>query len=78
MQSKHKSIPANPLASSQDGLLTKDDIAKLLRLSRRGIEELVRRRVLPVYRISRRCVRFRLSDVLVALDRFKIKEIGRE
>jgi hypothetical protein len=41
-----------------DRLLTKDEVAKRLRLNRRGVEGLVAQRKIPVIRISHRCVRF--------------------
>jgi len=64
-------------AADSEGLLTKDDIAKRLKLTRRGIECLVARRLIPVIRISRRCVRFSWEAVQAALARVEVKEIGR-
>jgi orotate phosphoribosyltransferase-like protein len=58
-------------------LLTKDDLAKRLKLTRRGVEWLLARRVIPVIRISRRCVRFSWDAVRVALARLEVREIGR-
>jgi excisionase family DNA binding protein len=75
---KEKQNMSNHDLPSDYPLLTKDDLAKFLRLRRRGVEELLRRRVIPAYRISRRCLRFRLSDVIAALARFEIKEVGRK
>ncbi len=63
-------------ADSQD-LLTKDELAKRLRLTRRGIECLVARRVIPVIRLSHRCVRFQWNSVQTALARLEVREIGR-
>jgi excisionase family DNA binding protein len=58
-------------------LLTKDDLAKRLRLTRRGVECLLARRLIPVIRISRRCVRFSWEAVKAALAKLEVKEIGR-
>jgi hypothetical protein len=61
-----------------EGLLTKDGLAKRLKLKRRGVECLVARRLIPVIRISRRCVRFSWQAVKDALARYEIKEVGRK
>ena len=58
-------------------LLTKDELAKRLKLTRRGVECLVARRLIPVIRISRRCVRFSWNAVQAALARLEVREIGR-
>jgi excisionase family DNA binding protein len=60
-----------------DRLLTKDEVAKRLRLKRRGVEGLVAQRKIPVIRISHRCVRFDWQKVSAAIDRFEIREAGR-
>jgi len=57
--------------------LTIDELAHRLKLRRRGIEGLVARRIIPVIRISRRCVRFSWKAVKEALARYEIKEVGR-
>jgi excisionase family DNA binding protein len=57
-------------------LLTKEELAKRLKLTKRGVECLVARRVIPVIRISRRCVRFRYEDVMAALERLTVKVLG--
>jgi len=56
-------------------LLTKDELAKRLNLTRRGVECLVARRVIPVIRLSRRCVRFNWTRVKEALARYEVREI---
>jgi hypothetical protein len=58
-------------------LLTKDDLAKRLKLTRRGVECLVARRLIPVIRISKRCVRFSWEAVRAALAKLEIREVGR-
>ena len=65
---------ANSKASE---LLTKDELASRLKLRRRGVEGLVARRIIPVIRISRRCVRFSWKAVENALARHEVKEVGR-
>jgi excisionase family DNA binding protein len=64
-------------ADTED-LLTKDELAKRLKLKRRGVETLVARKILPVYRISRRCVRFSWKAVKEALAKCEIREVGRK
>jgi excisionase family DNA binding protein len=60
-----------------DRLLTKDEVAKRLRLKRRGVEGLVAQRKIPVIRISHRCVRFDWQKVSAAIARFEVREVGR-
>ncbi len=63
------------LLSLQEKLLTKDDLAAKLALTRRGIECLVARRKIPVIRVSHRCVRFDWEKVKAALAKFEIKAV---
>lgn len=72
----HTKPGADGTANSHD-LLTKDELAKRLKLTRRGIECLVSRRVIPVIRLSRRCSRFDWDKVKEALSRHEVREIGR-
>ena len=58
-------------------LITKDELAKQLGLTRRGVECLVAKRKIPVLKISGRCVRFDPAKVRRALNRFEQREIGR-
>ena len=58
-------------------LLKKDQLAKLLGLTVRGVEGLVAKRKIPVLRISNRCVRFDVPAVMAALSRFEEQEVGR-
>ncbi len=73
-------IPIHVLATMKINppLVTKDQLAKLLGLKRRGVECLVAKRKIPVLRLSSRCVRFRVASVMRALERFEQREIGRE
>jgi excisionase family DNA binding protein len=75
-ENKHTKPSASGAANSHD-LLTKDELAKRLKLTRRGIECLVARRIIPVIRLSRRCVRFSWEAVQRALAKLEVKEIGR-
>ena len=74
---KHTNLVDRGTLDGED-LLTKDDLAKRLKLKRRGVECLVARRLIPVIRISRRCVRFSWQAVKAALARHEIKEVGRK
>lgn len=51
----------------QPELMTKAEIARALRVSVRTVNSWMLQRKLPFLRITRRCVRFRLKDVLEAL-----------
>ncbi len=59
-------------------LITKDQLAKILGLKRRGVECLVAKRKIPVIRISHRCVRFHPRKVMQALERYEVQEVGRD
>lgn len=69
--------PTIPNGTKLDQLETKEEIAKRLKLTRRGVECLLARRLIPVIRISRRCVRFSWEAVKAALAKLEVKEIGR-
>lgn len=68
--------PQSPRGSNPH-YLTKAELANQLGVSRRFIEKLVERKVLPVVRISPRCVRFHLPRVEAALARLELVEMGR-
>ena len=53
-------------------LLTKSELAALLKLTRRGVECLMARRAIPFYRVGR-IVRFSYPAVLAALGRFEFR-----
>jgi hypothetical protein len=59
-----------------DTLLTKDQLAEKLDLTRRGVECLVANRRIPVIRISARCVRFSWPKVQAALDKLTVNEVA--
>ena len=58
-------------------LLDKEELREKLNLpSIRGVDELVRRRKIPVIRLGHRTVRFDWRHVQSAIERFTIKEIN--
>ena len=54
-------------------LVTRRELAKLLSLSCRSIDTLQAKKI-PCIKLSPRCVRFNVRDVLGALQRFTVKE----
>lgn len=63
--------------AKHDGLITLDEVAQTLRISRRYVQSLVRRKVIPVIRIGKRCTRFDLASVMAAVKKYEIEEYGR-
>ncbi|HPA19078.1 MAG TPA: hypothetical protein PLU30_15125 [Verrucomicrobiae bacterium] len=59
-------------------LLTKTQLAELLECSKRHIDNLVRRRAIPIVRTSKRFVRFNLENVLAALQRFESQAVDAQ
>jgi hypothetical protein len=57
--------------------LRKDELARELKMSARSIQNLMRRRVIPHFRLSSRFIRFDLDKVRRALEKFEVHEIGR-
>ncbi len=51
-------------------------VARRLGVSPRYVQTLVRRKVIPVIRLGRRCTRFDLDAVLTAVRKFEIQEQG--
>jgi hypothetical protein len=68
----------NQQAEISNELVTTPEMARLLRLCPRSVQNLVSRKAIPVVRISARCVRFNPSAVLRALGRFEVKEATRQ
>ena len=57
-------------------LLTKKQLAERLGLtSTRSVDELVRRRAIPIVRLGHRTARFSWPDVRVAIDRLTVREV---
>src|SRR5215831_14702063 len=71
-QSEELTSPIN------DGLTDIDGVASALGISRRYVQSLVKRKVIPVIRLGRRCTRFDLTRVLAAVKKYEIIEIGRK
>ena len=60
-------------------LLTKEQLRAALNLpSTRMVDELVRRRKIPVIRLGYRTVRFDLAKVEAAIERLELKAIGQK
>lgn len=72
--SPHGSAVQSP-ESTNSGLVTKKTIAKAASVSTRLVELWMARRLIPVVRLSLRCVRFHLPSVLAALRRLEIQEV---
>ena len=73
-----------PIAKMEDvpgvrapALTDLNGVAQNLGVSTRYVQTLVRRKVIPVIRLGRRCTRFDLYSVLAAIRKFEIEEIGR-
>jgi len=60
-----------------EGLVDLKMVARKLGVSPRYVQTLVRRKVIPVIRLGRRCTRFDLDSVLAAVHKFEIQEQGR-
>ena len=63
---------------THDGLTDIDGVARSLGVSRRYVQSLVKRKVIPVIRLGRRCTRFDIARVLAAIKKYEIIEIGRK
>ena len=68
---------SDPDATVNRKLISKKDLAKELSVSSRTIDNWVRQKRIPVHRFSSRCIRFNPSKVLIALDKFEVREVGR-
>jgi excisionase family DNA binding protein len=73
-----KSMSERPETRLEDGLTDIDGIASALGVSRRYVQSLVKRKVIPVIRLGRRCTRFDLARVLAAVKRYEVIEMGRK
>ena len=68
--------PVLCLATMSKKYLTKTELAHELGLTKRGVEELMRRRKIPFFAIGHRTVRFVLAEVEKALTQFEHKAVG--
>ena len=75
----NKPVPMRPkdaaLPDDSDHLADLNAVARMLGVSKRYVQTLVRRKVIPVIRIGRRCTRFDLDAVMRAVKRFQIDEV---
>lgn len=69
------SVPATEAAADASGLVTKQVVARATSVSTRCVELWMQRRLIPVVRLSPRCVRFHLPSVLGALRRLEVKAV---
>jgi excisionase family DNA binding protein len=60
-----------PAESAANSLLTKEQIALHLQIGPRTVDDWMKRRIIPFLKIGK-AVRFRLSDVLETLARYRI------
>jgi excisionase family DNA binding protein len=74
---QRRSLPELPGMQNPQRLLNKAEMSEILGLHKRGLEELMARRVIPFYRVSARCVRFDPDAVKNALERFIVREVQR-
>ncbi len=58
-------------------LLTRDEVARLLKISRAGVYRLVERRRLPFYKVGH-SLRFAKRDVLAYLSQNRVDAIGTQ
>jgi excisionase family DNA binding protein len=65
--------PVSPLTKS---LLSKRELAAILGISERTIENWVAQKRIPRLQLSARLQRFSLAKVLTALARYEIREVG--
>ena len=68
--------PVLCLAPMSKKYLTKTELAHELGLTKRGVEELMRRRKIPFFALGHRTVRFVLAEVEKALTQFEHKAVG--
>ena len=66
-----------PILDASERLADLKMVARRLGVSPRYVQTLVRRKVIPVIRLGRRCTRFDLEAVLIAVRKFEVQEQGR-
>jgi hypothetical protein len=69
-----KRIGEDELNDIYTGLLKRHELARALSISPRSVDNFQKAKVIPVIRITPRCVRFDLRAVLRALERFTVRE----
>ncbi len=68
----------SPMTGQNQRYLTKVELAELLGVTRRVVEEMMRRRMIPYLSLGHRTVRFFWPAVEKALGRLEHKAIGQE
>jgi excisionase family DNA binding protein len=76
MSEEKSSLRLEPISDLEPELVDKRVIARLFNISERTVENWVAQKKIPLIRMGRRTVRFRLADVRRALDRKTVKEIS--
>ena len=66
-----------PILDESERLADLKMVARRLGVSPRYVQTLVRRGLIPVIRLGRRCTRFDLEAVLTAVRKLEIQEQGR-
>ncbi len=61
-----------------DSLMSIADLSRLLNVSGRTVRRLAAQGVIPVYRFSRKLVRFEISEVTAALQRVRVAARGEK
>lgn len=74
---QNKGDKTNPQGNSA-GILTKGELALELRVSTRTIENMMKQKIIPYIRATKRSVRFYLPRILVALQKREVREAGRK
>ena len=69
----NNAVPPEVLAGTDLG--NKRHAAQAAKVSVRTIENLAKKKKIPVIRISARCVRFSIPSVLAALRRFEVQAV---
>ena len=76
MSNQHRTSPAS-VSSPNEKLLSKQELCEKLGLpSTRIIDEMMRRRRIPLIKMGHRTVRFDLSRVITALGRMEVLAVG--
>ena len=60
------------------GYLRRNAAAKHLNVSIRTLGELQRRRCIPFFRVTKRCILFKISDLDCALERYRVEAFGAD
>lgn len=62
-------------ALSEEGYLRRPSAADYCNVSPRTISDWQKRRIIPFFKLGRKCVMFKRADLDAALDRFKVKAV---